>query len=54
MLKSSDDMAEYIDGATTVNITRLYRATPPLQGTFDVEIFGGRAQGSYNINTRAL
>lgn len=41
-------MAEYMDGATTVNITRLHRATPPLQGTFDVEIFGGRADGSYN------
>lgn len=42
-------MAEYVDGATTVNITRLHRATPPLQGTFDVEIFGDRAEGSCNI-----
>lgn len=41
-------MAEYTDGATTVNVTRLHRATPPLQGTFDVEIFGGRAEGSCN------
>lgn len=42
-------MAEYVDGATTVNITRLHRATPPLQGTFDVEIFGDRAEGSSAI-----
>lgn len=48
MLNSSDDMALYMEGATAVNITRLHRATPPLQGTFDVEIFGGRAEGSYN------
>lgn len=54
MLNSSDDMAEYMEGATTVNITRLHRATPPLQGTFNVEIFGGQAQGSCNINTMAL
>lgn len=47
-------MAEYLGGATTVNITRLHMATPALQGTFDVEILGGRAQGSYNINTRSL
>lgn len=46
MLNSSDDMALYMEGATAVNITRLHRATPPLQGTFDVEIFGGRAEGS--------
>ncbi|XP_011607160.2 fibrocystin-L isoform X2 [Takifugu rubripes] len=45
LLNNSDDMAEYMEGATTVNITRLHRATPPLQGTFDVEIFGGQAQG---------
>lgn len=45
-------MAEYMDGATTVNVTRLHRATPPLQGTFDVEIFGGRAEGSYNTILR--
>lgn len=41
-------MAEYMDGATTVNITHLHKATPPLQGTFDVEFFGGRAEGRYN------
>lgn len=44
-------MAEYMEGATTVNVTRLHKATPPLQGTFDVEIFGGQAKGSYNRNT---
>ncbi|CAF94002.1 unnamed protein product, partial [Tetraodon nigroviridis] len=55
VLHSSDDMAEYMDGATTVNITRLSRATPPLQGTFDVEIFGGRAEGlSVGINEEDL
>lgn len=52
MLNSGDDMVEYKEG---VNITRLHRATPPLQGTFDVEIFGGRAEGIYiDIDILAL
>ncbi|KAF0024292.1 hypothetical protein F2P81_023094 [Scophthalmus maximus] len=42
---SSEDVAEFREGAATVTVTRPHRATPPLNGTFDVEIFGGRAEG---------
>ncbi|XP_029299003.1 LOW QUALITY PROTEIN: PKHD1 like 1, tandem duplicate 1 [Cottoperca gobio] len=45
MSNSSEDMAEFREGAATVSITRPHRATPPLNGTFDVEIYGGRAEG---------
>ncbi|XP_035537797.1 PKHD1 like 1, tandem duplicate 1 [Morone saxatilis] len=45
MSNSSEDMAEFRQGAATVTITRPHRATPPLNGTFDVEIYGGRAEG---------
>ncbi|KAM7384668.1 hypothetical protein PAMA_011835 [Pampus argenteus] len=45
MSNSSEDMAEFTDGAANVVITRPHRATPPLNGTFDVEIYGGRAEG---------
>ncbi|XP_053190049.1 fibrocystin-L-like [Scomber japonicus] len=45
MSNSSEDMAEFKEGAATATITRAHRATPPLNGTFDVEIFGGRAEG---------
>uniref|UniRef100_A0A8D0AJK6 PKHD1 like 1 n=1 Tax=Sander lucioperca TaxID=283035 RepID=A0A8D0AJK6_SANLU len=45
MSNSSEDMAEYREGAATVSITRPHRATPPLNGTFDVGIYGGRAEG---------
>uniref|UniRef100_A0A8C4EZ61 PKHD1 like 1, tandem duplicate 2 n=1 Tax=Dicentrarchus labrax TaxID=13489 RepID=A0A8C4EZ61_DICLA len=45
MSNSSEDMAEFREGAATVTITRPHRATPPLNGTFDVEIYGGRAEG---------
>ncbi|XP_050924319.1 LOW QUALITY PROTEIN: PKHD1 like 1, tandem duplicate 1 [Lates calcarifer] len=45
MSNSSEDMAEFSEGAATVSITRPHRATPPLTGTFDVEIYGGRAEG---------
>ncbi|XP_039978517.1 PKHD1 like 1, tandem duplicate 1 [Xiphias gladius] len=45
MSNSSEDMAEFREGAATVTITRPHRATPPLNGTFDVEIYGGRAGG---------
>lgn len=43
---SSEDMAAFGEGAATVTITRPHRATPPLNGTFDVQIYGGRAEGS--------
>ncbi|XP_039677098.1 fibrocystin-L-like [Perca fluviatilis] len=45
MSNSSEDMAEYREGAATIRITRPHRATPPLNGTFDVGIYGGRAEG---------
>ncbi|XP_044027924.1 LOW QUALITY PROTEIN: PKHD1 like 1, tandem duplicate 1 [Siniperca chuatsi] len=45
MSNSSEDMAEFRVEAVTVTITRPHRATPPLNGTFDVEIYGGRAEG---------
>uniref|UniRef100_A0A8C2XFR8 PKHD1 like 1, tandem duplicate 2 n=1 Tax=Cyclopterus lumpus TaxID=8103 RepID=A0A8C2XFR8_CYCLU len=40
-----EDAAEFRDGAATVSVTRPHRATAPLSGTFDVEIYGGRAEG---------
>lgn len=46
MSHGSEDTASYVDGATTANITRLDKATPPLTGTFSAEIYGGVAEGS--------
>lgn len=46
MLNSSEDMAEYREGAATITVTRRQRASPPLKGTFDVESYGGRAEGT--------
>uniref|UniRef100_A0A3Q3K5H6 Polycystic kidney and hepatic disease 1 (autosomal recessive)-like 1 n=1 Tax=Monopterus albus TaxID=43700 RepID=A0A3Q3K5H6_MONAL len=55
MSSSSEDMAEFSQGAATVTITRPHRATPPLKGTFDVEIYGGRAEGlSVDISEKDL
>lgn len=45
MSNSSEDTAEFSEGAATVTIARRHRATPPLRGTFDVEIYGDRAEG---------
>ncbi|KAK9526506.1 hypothetical protein VZT92_015203 [Zoarces viviparus] len=45
MSNRSEDTAEFRDGAATISITRPHRATPPLNGTIDVEIYGGRAEG---------
>ncbi|XP_037651430.1 PKHD1 like 1, tandem duplicate 1 [Sebastes umbrosus] len=45
MSNSSKDMAEFSEGAASVSITRPHRASPPLNGTFDVESYGGRAEG---------
>ncbi|XP_044191170.1 PKHD1 like 1, tandem duplicate 1 [Thunnus albacares] len=45
MSNSSEDMAEFREGAATVTITRPHKATPPLNGTFDVEIYGDRVEG---------
>ncbi|KAM9839131.1 PKHD1 like 1, tandem duplicate 1 [Aulostomus maculatus] len=45
MANSSEDMAKFQEGAATVTVTRLHKATPPLNGTFDVEVYGGHAEG---------
>lgn len=46
MSNGTEDMAVYTDRGATINVTRLHRATPPLNGTFDVEIYGSRVEGS--------
>ena len=46
LLNSSEDAAEYREGAATIAVTRRQRASPPLTGTFDVESYGGRAEGT--------
>ena len=50
MSNSSEDSAEFSEGAANVSITRPHRATPPLNGTFDAEIYGGRAEGNSDGN----
>ncbi|XP_045915057.1 PKHD1 like 1, tandem duplicate 1 [Micropterus dolomieu] len=45
MSNNSEDTAEFREGAATVTIIRPHRATPPLNGTFNVEIYGSRAEG---------
>ncbi|XP_056273684.1 fibrocystin-L-like [Pseudoliparis swirei] len=55
MSNSSEDAAEFWGGGATVNVTRPHRATAPLSGTFDVESYGGRAEGlSVDISTEDL
>ncbi|MEQ2207471.1 hypothetical protein XENOCAPTIV_012908, partial [Xenoophorus captivus] len=55
MTNSSEDRAEFVNRAAAVTVTRPHRATPPLSGTFDVEIYGGRAEGlSVNISKEDL
>uniref|UniRef100_A0A3Q3X6F5 Uncharacterized protein n=1 Tax=Mola mola TaxID=94237 RepID=A0A3Q3X6F5_MOLML len=54
MLNSSEDMAEYREGAATITVTRRQRASPPLKGTFDVESYGGRAELSVDIGEKEL
>uniref|UniRef100_A0A3P8VH65 PKHD1 like 1, tandem duplicate 2 n=1 Tax=Cynoglossus semilaevis TaxID=244447 RepID=A0A3P8VH65_CYNSE len=38
------DAAVFQEGTGTVSVSRPHRATRPLSGTFDVEIYGGRAE----------
>ncbi|XP_038131411.1 PKHD1 like 1, tandem duplicate 1 isoform X2 [Cyprinodon tularosa] len=45
MSNRSEDAAEFVTGGTAISVTRPQSATPPLSGTFDVEIYGGRAEG---------
>ncbi|XP_030003200.1 fibrocystin-L-like [Sphaeramia orbicularis] len=41
---SGEDTREFVQGGANVTVTRLHRATPPLNGTFDVIAYGGRAE----------
>uniref|UniRef100_A0A3P8VF56 PKHD1 like 1, tandem duplicate 2 n=1 Tax=Cynoglossus semilaevis TaxID=244447 RepID=A0A3P8VF56_CYNSE len=43
-VSSSSDAAVFQEGTGTVSVSRPHRATRPLSGTFDVEIYGGRAE----------
>ncbi|XP_030644362.1 PKHD1 like 1, tandem duplicate 1 [Chanos chanos] len=45
MPNGTRDMTTFRQGAATVNVTRSQSASPPLSGTFDVEIFGRRVEG---------
>ncbi|XP_041664378.1 fibrocystin-L-like [Cheilinus undulatus] len=45
MSNSSADTAVYTDGSATVTVTRKSRASAPLTGNFDLEIYGGVAAG---------
>ncbi|XP_017158739.1 PKHD1 like 1, tandem duplicate 1 [Poecilia reticulata] len=45
MSNSSEDFAEFTSGGAAITVTRPRRATPPLSGTFDVEMYSGRAEG---------
>ncbi|XP_060949378.1 PKHD1 like 1, tandem duplicate 1 [Limanda limanda] len=55
MSNSSENMAEFSEGGAVVSATRLHAASPPLSGTFDAEIYGGRAAGlSVDISAKDL
>ncbi|KAG7457780.1 hypothetical protein MATL_G00230750 [Megalops atlanticus] len=41
----SEDMAVFGEGGAGVTVTRVQRASPPLSGTFDVEVYGKRIEG---------
>ena len=45
---SSDlaDSQDFTEGVANVTVTRTQRASPPLQGTFDIEIYGQRVEGN--------
>ncbi|KAM4630155.1 fibrocystin-L-like isoform 1-T3 [Polymixia lowei] len=45
MYNSTENTAEFRDGAAAVTVTRPQRATAPLNGTFAVEIYGSRVEG---------
>uniref|UniRef100_A0A3P9PH58 PKHD1 like 1, tandem duplicate 2 n=1 Tax=Poecilia reticulata TaxID=8081 RepID=A0A3P9PH58_POERE len=46
MSNSSEDFAEFTSGGAAITVTRPRRATPPLSGTFDVEMYSGRAESN--------
>lgn len=45
MTQSSEDMREFTEGAASVTFTRKNRATPPLNGTFDLGGYGYWVEG---------
>lgn len=49
MLNSSEDTADFSEGRASVSVTRPFRATPPLNGTFTVDIYGGQAEGTSEV-----
>uniref|UniRef100_A0A3P9KTK4 Polycystic kidney and hepatic disease 1 (autosomal recessive)-like 1 n=1 Tax=Oryzias latipes TaxID=8090 RepID=A0A3P9KTK4_ORYLA len=52
---SSDEATVFMEAGASVNITRPHRASPPLSGTFDVEIFGGQVKDlSVDISEKDL
>uniref|UniRef100_A0A672GVH9 Polycystic kidney and hepatic disease 1 (autosomal recessive)-like 1 n=1 Tax=Salarias fasciatus TaxID=181472 RepID=A0A672GVH9_SALFA len=54
-VNSTEDSAVFRHGAFSANVSRLRAATAPLNGTFDVESYGGRAEGlSVDINVDDL
>uniref|UniRef100_A0A3Q2Z1Q4 PKHD1 like 1, tandem duplicate 1 n=1 Tax=Hippocampus comes TaxID=109280 RepID=A0A3Q2Z1Q4_HIPCM len=40
MSNSSEDMSEFQEGAARITVTRIHKATPAINGTFDVEMHG--------------
>ncbi|KAJ8389418.1 hypothetical protein AAFF_G00119560 [Aldrovandia affinis] len=42
---SSEDTVAFSEGWVGVTVTRVQRASPPLTGTFDIEIYGKRIEG---------
>ncbi|XP_072303332.1 fibrocystin-L-like [Eucyclogobius newberryi] len=53
--KDDEDMGNFTEGAAVVTVTRTHKATPPLNGTFDVEIYEDHVKGlSIDINEEDL
>ncbi|KAK7898488.1 hypothetical protein WMY93_019341 [Mugilogobius chulae] len=53
--KDGEDMGEFTEGAAKVTVTRPHRATPPLNGTFAVEMYDNRVEDlSIEINEEDL
>ncbi|KAM6958720.1 PKHD1 like 1, tandem duplicate 1 [Aplochiton taeniatus] len=45
MPNGTEDMAQFRQGAAVTTVTRPRKASPPLTGTFDLEIYGSRVEG---------
>uniref|UniRef100_A0A3Q2YMV4 PKHD1 like 1, tandem duplicate 1 n=1 Tax=Hippocampus comes TaxID=109280 RepID=A0A3Q2YMV4_HIPCM len=50
MSNSSEDMSEFQEGAARITVTRIHKATPAINGTFDVEMHGQRIEVEVYIN----